>query len=584
MNLRAARILHNENEPPERVARHLLAAPRLGQAETVETLSIAAAVALSRANPFDAVSYLRRALAEPPPPGMRAQVILDLGRAEAMAGEPEAAERLAAGMAQLTETADRPDQALVTGRTLFALGRPDEAVEAFEYGLSKGSELDPETVQLLRAAHTTATWMARGARPGVLDAVQPPAVAETAADRGLLALHAVEGALRGRPVGEVRHLAERALAQGALLDDDTSDGLTYYLAASALIYAGDLQMAEAALTAAVEDSQSRGSVLGFATASQARALAILRRGRLLDAASDARHALAVERDGWRRGSGEARVVLARTMIERGELEAAERHLAKAKAEGVDARPLRFALFSAQGRLMLFRGDADAALGLFLEAGELVNEAGITNPAVAAWQADAGLATAVIGDWTEAERLIEAELSQATAFGEQSAIGRALLALGSIREPKSAIEAFEAAAQVLENSQAALDRATALVEHGAALRRSGLRRDARAPLKYGLELAESCGATVLAAKALREAKVAGARPRRSALRGRDSLTARERQVCSLAAAGLSNKEIAEHLVVTAKTVEWHLNHSFLKLGVKSRTELKGKLGDEEPSPV
>ena len=79
-------------------------------------------------------------------------------------------------------------------------------------------------------------------------------------------------------------LAERALAHGALLDDETSDGLTYYLPSWALLAAGDFQMAEAALTAAVEDARSRGSVLGFATASQVRAMTILRRGRLLDAA------------------------------------------------------------------------------------------------------------------------------------------------------------------------------------------------------------------------------------------------------------------------------------------------------------
>ena len=195
-----------------------------------------------------------------------------------------------------------------------------------------------------------------------------------------------------------------------------------------------------------------------------------------------------------------------------------------------------------------------------------------------WRADAGLATAVVGDWSEAERLIETELSLARDFGEPAAIGRALVALGSVREPNAAIEAFEAAVAELERSQAALDRAVALVEHGAALRRLGHRRDARAPLRSGLELAESCGATVLAARAMREAKVAGARPRRSALHGRDALTTRERQVAAMAAEGLSNKEIADELVVTVKTIEWHLNHSFAKLGISSRTELHGKLAE------
>ena len=67
----------------------------------------------------------------------------------------------------------------------------------------------------------------------------------------------MEGAIRGRPCAEVRDLAERALARGALLEDETADGPVYYLPAFALSIAEDLQTAEAALTAAVEDAHAR---------------------------------------------------------------------------------------------------------------------------------------------------------------------------------------------------------------------------------------------------------------------------------------------------------------------------------------
>jgi DNA-binding CsgD family transcriptional regulator/predicted negative regulator of RcsB-dependent stress response len=581
-NLRVARVLAEDGEPPERVAEHLMHATRMNSSATVDTLCVAAAVALGRANPFDAVRFLRRALEEPPPADMRAHVVLELGRAEAMAGEPEAAVRLADGLAQLMVGPEQPRKALATGRTLFALGRPQEARVAFERGLDKASEADPETAGWLAAGHATAVWLAGLSTGETLESSSPPASADTAGDRALLALHAMEGATRGIPVAEVRSLAERALARGALLDDEKSDGLSYYLAAGALAFAGDLQMAEAALTAAVQEAQSRGSVLGFATASHGRAMAILKRGRLLDAALDARHALAVERDGWRLGLGGARVVLAHTLIERGDLDGAKRHLDTAEATITEGDPFRLWLLSARGRQTLFTGDADRALEYFLACGELADRAGVLNPAVLSWRADAGLATAVVGDWSEAERLIESELALANKFGEPGAIGRTLRALGAIRDPGRALEAFEAAVEKLQESQAALDRAGALVDFGAALRRSGKRRSAVEPLRAGLELAERCGAQVLAARARREANAAGARPRRAAMHGQEALTTREHQVATLAAEGFSNREIAEQLVVTVKTVEWHLKNSFQKLGVTSRTQLHGQLGGDDAS--
>ena len=435
-------------------------------------------------------------------------------------------------------------------------------------------------VARLTAARTGVEWLTGvpdGTRPELPEPVAEP---QTAVDRAYLGLSALDGALRGRTATEVRELGERALGRGQLLDEETSEGWTYYLTALSLMFAGDLQMAEAALTAAVHDAQARGSVLGFATASHLRSLAILRRGRLADAALDARCALATERDGWRRGAGTARSVLARTAIERGDLDTARRHLDAADAATRATDAAVFSILSTRGRLELYSGDADAAFRLFMECGRNAERAGIENPAVVAWRADAGLATAVIGDWAEGERMIETELSLARDFGEPSAIGRALCALGSIRDPAAGLEAFEAAVEALEDSHAALDRAGALVEFGSALRRSGHRKDARQPLRAGLELAERCGAEILAARARREATVAGARPRRTALHGEEALTARERQVASLAAEGLSNREIGEKLVVTVKTVEWHLKNSFLKLGVTSRTDLRAKLSGGE----
>jgi DNA-binding CsgD family transcriptional regulator len=55
-------------------------------------------------------------------------------------------------------------------------------------------------------------------------------------------------------------------------------------------------------------------------------------------------------------------------------------------------------------------------------------------------------------------------------------------------------------------------------------------------------------------------------------GAGALTPSERRVAELAAAGHRNRDIAEILVVTLSTVEWHLRHAYRKLGIPSRAKL------------
>ena len=577
-HLAAARLLGSELAPPETVGQHLLEAPRRGSNWTVQWLCRAASIALSRGAPRDAVLYLRRALAEPPIGRQRSHVVLELGRAEALAGDPQAAVRLSEAARWGSEANDEPAQALPTARALFVLGRPDEAMAVFARALRNREELSPELAGRLEAGHAAARWLLQLWEGGVI-AEPPPESADTPGNRSLLALHAMDRAIRGTDCTEVRELAERALARGALLEDETADGLIYYLAVGALVIAEELQTAEAALTAAVEEAQARGSVLGFATASHVRAMAILMRGRVLDAATDAQNALAAEPGGWRLGLGGARLVLAFSALETGDVVMAERHLGDAEALMAKDHPLRPPLLLGRGSVALTRDQPAAALEYLLTCGELAAEAGHVNPAVAPWRALAAMACAAIGDRTEGTRLAEEALGLAQTFGAPAPIGRALRALAVNADPERELEALEEAVSVVRGSQVVLERTRALVDFGAALRRSGKPREARDPLRQGLELAEACGARALAERAMTETIAAGARPRRTALTGPDSLTARERQVATLAAEGLSNREIARELVVTVKTVEFHLKHSYRKLGVRSRHSLREVLGRE-----
>ena len=83
----------------------------------------------------------------------------------------------------------------------------------------------------------------------------------------------------------------------------------------------------------------------------------------------------------------------------------------------------------------------------------------------------------------------------------------------------------------------------------------------------------CGARPLAERAHDEVRAAGGRRLTRGVFGPDALTPSERRVAVLAAAGHTNKAIAQQLFVTPKTVEVHLSSTYRKLGITSRSELE-----------
>jgi DNA-binding NarL/FixJ family response regulator len=178
---------------------------------------------------------------------------------------------------------------------------------------------------------------------------------------------------------------------------------------------------------------------------------------------------------------------------------------------------------------------------------------------------------------EAIALAREELDVTRAFGAPAWLGRTLRILGTL-EGEAGMERLQEATAVLEDSTARLEQAKALAALGFALRRARKPTAARDPLRRALELALACGADPLVAQVRTELRAAGARPRRRVLGGVESLTASERRVADLAAAGRTNREIAQELYVTLKTVEVHLSNAYRKLDIRSRRELPDVLGE------
>jgi DNA-binding CsgD family transcriptional regulator len=276
-------------------------------------------------------------------------------------------------------------------------------------------------------------------------------------------------------------------------------------------------------------------------------------------------------------SGPFAGMLALVLAERGRPEEADELLAAAGLAGdLPEHQVMNVVLHARARTRLLQGRHEEALADALEVGRRYERLGIRR-AVPAWRSLAAGLLARRGDGERARALAYEELGLAERWGTPLALGLAWRGIGAAT---GELGPLEAAVRELERSPSRLERARALVDLGAALRRAGRRADARRPLTLGMDLAHACRAAPLAERAREELRAAGARPRRLAVTGADALTAAERRVAELAARAMTNRRIAEELFVTTATVETHLRHAFRKLGIAGREELAAALASGE----
>ena len=200
---------------------------------------------------------------------------------------------------------------------------------------------------------------------------------------------------------------------------------------------------------------------------------------------------------------------------------------------------------------------------------------VDNPLTSSWRSPHARALFRLGRFDEALALAEDNLAVARRFGGPSGVSRTARELGEM-QGEDGIPLLEEAVAVVEGTPARLDLAKACAALGRALRHARSPADAREPLRRALERADAGGAAGLAEDVRTELYAAGARPRTAALSGAGALTASERRVAALAAEGASNRDIAQALFVTPKTVEVHLSNAYRKLGIRSRRELAGAL--------
>jgi DNA-binding CsgD family transcriptional regulator len=561
---------------PARVATHLLAVDPRGDRAVVESLRAAAREAMTQAAPDTAATYLARAIAEPPAADDQAAVMLELGLAQARAQPAESVPTLS----DVLETTDDDDllarAAVALAAALHQLDRDDEGGAI---ALRTMSRIADEAVRRRVEVQYVFTGIFRPAEyPAAKRLLDRIAVAEGADDplsRQLLGLRATHAAREGTRPELALELARAALAGDVLVRANIP---SFGIPCDVLLYRDEFDEALAGPDAALAQARRTGHLAMYTIATWVRARILLGRGDLSDAESEAEALLAPDASpahiiGMPLGPD----VLGQIALLRGDIAHAAEHLDYSdEIEEPGSwgwavnRGRRGLLRAAQGRL-------DAALDDLMTVGAWGAPLGYVNPAIFPWRSEAALVLSRLGRRDEALELAHEEVALARVWGAPRALGGALCTAGLVVGDEEGLDLLREATDVLDNSPAALVRARAATELGAALRRTNRRADARAPLGLGLELAERSGATALAERARAELVATGARPRRAARTGVDSLTASERRVARMAAEGLTNRDIAQTLFVTPKTVEVHLSHSYQKLGIQSRSQLLGALG-------
>jgi DNA-binding CsgD family transcriptional regulator len=225
-------------------------------------------------------------------------------------------------------------------------------------------------------------------------------------------------------------------------------------------------------------------------------------------------------------------------------------------------------------LLLAEGSwADAIDALDVYRGRLRR---VVNPTWAPYGSLLARALCGLGRTEDAVAAAADEVDAARRWGAPGTIGASLRALGTALDADGSpdcLTVLEEAIAATAQSPARLEHAKNLMAWGSALRRRGRPTAAREPLARAAELATVCGARPLAERAHDEVRAAGGRRQTRGVFGPDALTPSERRVAALAAAGNTNKAIAQQLFVTPKTVEVHLSSTYRKLGITSRSELE-----------
>lgn len=354
-------------------------------------------------------------------------------------------------------------------------------------------------------------------------------------------------------------------------ESDAPDAGCLWLALLALVYAD--RCAEAAAYCTRLLSAERGDI-PFRVF---EALTLIRAR--IDAQSG-RPAAAIEamRPLLRRGvspslRGMALAWLVEALVQIGDLSSA-RCLFEDRMSSVEALPDHAHVLAARGALHRAEGELERSLADYLACGKVLTALNVANPAIVPWRSRAALVAAALGRCDLAAALADDELAAARRWGSPGAVGRALHAVGMARRDSRSVAALERAVELLEFAEARYELMGALCDLGQLHAVEGDAQRSRRAVAAATELAAAAGSRPVLQRA---GSVLGTLDNQHRETG---LTRQERKIAGLALRGLSNKDIAEELFLTVRTVEFHLSNVYRKLGISGRRQLAGVMNARE----
>jgi DNA-binding CsgD family transcriptional regulator len=575
----------------ERIVAQLLVGAPDDDPRAATLLHDAGRDALAKGAPAAAALHLLRALDSAPPEQRPARLLTDLGVALVLDDRPdEAVPLLRRALDADADSAETVRRTLALWLALLSTGQIDEGLAVLEAEIAALGGSDREAALMLEGEFVTAALF----DPSRIEATWrrldhfADLAGDTPAERRLLSMMTAKSQYAvAKSADELAAMSVRAYGEGRLVEENPMDPTKWVWAVGALVITDRVAESEAALAVAFASARATGSLETLCLAQNLRAWRATRLGRLADGEADAVEALGrlveIESNPLR---GLLRLALVRwalaAMVERGRLEEADDLLVQEGMAGDPGDgPQHVKLHFERGLLRLAQGRPEDGLAEAVALGAFQREYGIEDVAEAPWRPVAALAHVALGDLPGAAVLAEEHLALVRRWGLPRDLGAALrvraLAEGSPREREALL--VESLA-TLARSPAPLERARTEAELGRTLARAGRRSEAREALGRALEGAARCEAGPLAAMARTELEVAGAKPRRPMLSGVEALTAAERRIADLAADGRSNREIAQDLFLSVRTVENTLARSYRKLAIRSRRELADALVVED----